>query len=401
MKIIFIKIFNLRKSSAFILLLLNLTGVSARANGIQDTLISEKTLWERLTGLLKTDRLPQVHLNTRTAFYAETSGNASEKSAFRMDYVRMQIEGKVNDWIYYKWLQHLNRSNQTGSLDNMPASTDCLGVGFYITPTLSSFVGRQPADFGGFEYDADPAQVYFFSELGNHLTCFMTGVHLAWQCTPTQELRFQIMDARSNRAETVYGKQPDTFIAAKVPLEYTLNWNGQFLSSRLLTRCSFSLSHEGTNENVYFLALGAAWMQSRFDMYVDAMYSAEDIDKLGILSEMTAEQDEPVRFRHGGYLSLVSRMNFRPSPKLNLFVKGTYETASVLKANGPQEKGKYRTSYGYQGGIEYLPMKDNLRFFILYQGRQIQYTRYTAPFHLSNENPQQFSMGVVYKIPLF
>lgn len=365
-----------------------------------DTTFQEKTLVERIRGSFSKEYLPKVDLNTRIAFHSVVSGGSDEKSAFRLDYIRLQVEGKVTDRIYYKWLQHLNRSNRPGNLDNMPASIDCLGVGFHITPALSAFVGKQYADFGGFEYDANPAEVYAYSELGDYITCFLVGVNFSWWCTPTQELRFQIVDAHADKAETTYGELPDGITPAKTPLGYTLNWNGQFLADRLYTRCSFSLFHEGTRENVYFLALAAAWVQNRFNMYVDAMYSAEDLDKLGILSEITAQGENAVRARHSRYLSLVSRINYRPLPKLNLFVKGTYETTSVQKSYAGIEKGKYRTSYGYQGGIEYFPMKENLRFFALYRGREIRYTHRADIFGGFNEYPQQFSLGLIYKIPV-
>lgn len=130
------------------------------------------------------------------------------------------------------------------------------------------------------------------------------------------------------------------------------------------------------------------------------MCYAEDIDKLGILSEITAQGNEPIRARHSGYLSIVSRINYRPLPKLNLFVKGSYETISVRKNHARLEKGKYRTSYGYQGGIEYFPMKDNLRFFALYRGREIHHTHKTISLGTDNNHPQQLSFGLIYKIPI-
>ena len=64
------------------------------------------------------------------------------------------------------------------------------------------------------------------------------------------------------------------------------------------------------------------------------MYSAEDIDKLGIISGITYREDQPVRAQHSGYLSLVSRINYRIFPKLNLFAKGMYETLKSEKATG-------------------------------------------------------------------
>ena len=359
----------------------------------------EKSIFEALTHIRKQHNLPDIKLNPRMAFHSDLSTQESEQSAFRMDYLRLQITGNITERIFYKWMQHLNKSNTPHSLDNMPASINCLGVGFHITPALSLFAGKQYADFGGFEYDADPAEVYSFSDFGNNITCFLMGVHLAWWVTPSQEIRFQITDARSNKDDKT--QLPANYKTAKTPLGYTVNWNGNFLDNTLSTRCSFSLFHESQKQNIYFWALAGAWQHGNFNMYIDGLFSIEEIDKLGILSEISRQAEQPYRATHCQYFSLISRLNYRILSKLNIFAKGTYETASARTGTNLPESGKYRTSYGYQGGIEYFPMKENLRFFLVYRGKQTDYTRLSAPFHLSNEHPQHLSLGLTYKIPIY
>lgn len=375
--------------------------VMANFQTAQDTLHPEKSLYETITHIRKQNDFLNVKLNTRMAFHSAISGGDREQSAFRMDYLRLEVTGNVTERIYYKWMQHLNRSNKPNSLDNMPSSIDCLGVGFHITPTLSAFAGKQYADFGGFEYDADPAEVYSYSDIGDYITCFLVGINLSWWFTPTQEIRFQITDARSDKAEENDEIQPEGYKTAKTPLGYTINWNGNFLDERLTTRCSFSLFHEGRKQNIYFLALTAAWEQENFNMYIDGLYSVEEIDKLGILSEISGNAEQPYRATHSDYFSLVSRLNYRIFPKLNIFVKGSYETVSARSGTNLPEQGKYRTSYGYQGGIEYFPMKENLRFYLLYRGRQIDYTDRAMTFGMKNEHPQYLSLGLLYKIPIY
>ena len=70
-------------------------------------------------------------------------------------------------------------------------------------------------------------------------------------------------------------------------------------------------------------------------------------------------------------MSLVAKVNYRFLPKWNVFVKGMYETASVFKATGDIEKGKYRTSYGYLTGIE-LSHGKQLAFLLYFRGPQLQ-----------------------------
>ncbi len=365
-----------------------------------DSTKTEKTLVETITKSVKKNDFLNVKVNTRTSFHTSLTATETDKAAFKVDYIRLEVTGNVTDRIFYKWMQHLNRSNRANSLDHMPASIDCLGIGFNITPTLSTFVGKQYADFGGFEYDSDPALVYEFSDLGNNMTCFLVGAHIQWQCTPTQEVRFQIVNGRNNSAEDTYAVIPADFKPAKLPLGYTFNWNGLFFDNRLATRCSYSIFHEGEKNNVNMLMMGASWMQENFNMYVDATYSFEDIDKLGVFSSMMSTEEAPYCATDCGYLSVVSRINYRPAAKLNLFVKGMYETASIRK-NDVLEKGKYRTSFGYQGGVEYFPMKENLRFFAVYHAKQVDMTNRALEMGLSGSNPQHLSVGLIYNIPVF
>lgn len=366
----------------------------------QDSTFVPKSLAESIARTPLSRYLPNVALNTRMAFHSALSGDRTEANTFRVDYLRLQVTGNITDRISYKWMQHINRSNQPRGLDNTPSSIDCLGVGFKITPTLSTFIGKQYADFGGFEYDADPAQVYEFSDFGDNITCFLVGANLVWEMTPTQELRVQVVDGRSDYASETYSSPMAEFKAAKTPLGYTLNWNGSFLKERLLTRCSFSVFHEGESENVYFLSLGASWTQKRFNIYVDGMYSWENIDKLGILSNTLAGES----FRNladAGYLTLVSRANYRILPKWNLFVKGMYETASLRKENPGFADGKYRTSIGYQGGVEFYPMKENLHFYVICHGHRREYTHLAKGYGLEQEKDLNLSIGFIYKIPIF
>lgn len=368
---------------------------------VPDSIAREKSILEILTRTHKQNKVLNVKLNTRIAFHSVLSGKQTQQSAFRMDYLRLQVTGNITPNIYYKWMQHLNKNNSPESVDNMPASINCLGVGFHITPSLSTFVGKQYADFGGFEYDADPAEVYSFSDIGNNITCFLMGINLAWWLTPTQEIRFQITDARSGKAEEQYGLLPQDYKAAHTPLGYTVNWNGYFLNKRLSTRCSFSLFHESQKQNIYFLTLAGAWQQGKFNMYIDGLFSVEEIDKLGILSEISGKAEQPYRATHSQYFSLISRINYHISPKLNIFGKGSYETTSARSGTNLPQQGKYRTSYGYQGGIEYFPMKENLRIYLLYKGSQIDYTRLAQNFNIKNEQLQYMSVGLLYNIPIY
>lgn len=365
--------------------------------------IGSKSLFEQLTRFEKITNKLNVNLDVQAVFNVDMSTGAAERSAFKINNLRLNVEGNITDRIFYKWTQNLNRSNSPYSLDNTPVSIDCAGVGYHYTPTLSSFFGKQYADFGGFEYDLDPVEIYEYSDMTAYINCFLTGANLMWQMNETQELRFQILNARNGSVEDMYGENlPEGFEPAKFPLGYTLNWNGSFFDEMLLTRWSVSIFNEMKRKNVFYYALGNELTVGNFNMYLDFMYSHENIDKLGIVSEMLAETDSTApRAENSNYLSLVTKLNYRIFPKVSLFVKGMYETASVYKATELLEKGKYRTSWGYLGGIEYYPMQENLHFFVTYIGRSYQYTERAKSLGLQNESPQRLSIGLIYSIPIY
>ena len=306
-------------------------------------------LFERVTRLEKKTDAFNLYLNMQGSFNVYFNNGNEEQTSFRMNQLRIEAKGNITDRIYYRYRQRLNRANNAQSLDNLPTSIDYAAVGFHVTDQFSVFAGKQ--------------------------------------CTAS--------------FKEMYGKVPDNIEASKAPLGYTLNWNGSMLEDKLKTRWSASIFHEAKKQNWYYYALGTEVNLNRFIGFLDFMYSSEDLDRTGIISEITANDGYDTRALDTRYLSLVLHLNYRVLPKLNLFAKGMYETASVEKASDLLAKGKYRTSWGYLAGIEYYPMEENLHFFLNYIGRSFQYTDKAKVFGVGNSNPQRIELGLVYQLPVF
>lgn len=72
----------------------------------------------------------------------------------------------------------------------------------------------------------------------------------------------------------------------------------------------------------------------KVNMFVDFMYSDEQIDRKGIITGILKEENAALDGHNAldaEYLSVVTKVNYRFQPKWNAFVKGMYETASVSK----------------------------------------------------------------------
>lgn len=362
---------------------------------------NSKTLFERVSKIeKKTDRF-NLYLNMQGTFNAYFNNDDLEETAFKMNQLRVEVKGNATDKIYYRYRQRLNRANNPQALDNLPSSIDYAAVGFHITDKFSVFAGKQSTCFGGFEFDLNPVEVYQYCDMLEYMTNFLVGVDFSYWLNKNNEMRFQIVDSRNGTFQELYGKVAPGIKAAKAPLGYTLNWNGSFFENMLRTRWSASIFHEGTSKNWYYYALGTELNLNKFHMFFDFMYSNENIDRTGIISEIARNGGYDTRAVDTRYLSLVAHFNYRVLPKWNVFVKGMYETASVNKTNMVLEEGKYRTSWGYLGGVEYYPMKENLHFFLNYIGRSYDYTALAKAYGVDNYNPQRMELGLIYVIPMF
>lgn len=392
-----------------LMFLLLLAGLLPYANAQQKVekkgFMEDKTLFEELTNMKKKTDKFNLFLNMQGSFDLNFR-DGLDNGSFKMRQLRIEAKGQITPWLSYRYRQRLNRSNDgSGMMDNVPTSIDYAMIGVKPIEDLTFNIGKQCAAYGGIEFDLNPIEIYEYSDMIDNMSNFMTGLNTICDLTPTQQLQLQILNSRNGSMESTYGVSPD-IRPSKLPLVYTLNWNGSF-SDVFKTRWSASAMSEAKNKWLYYLAFGNELTLDKFNMFVDVMYSSEDIDREGIITSIVPKDmlgNEETGYHHAfdtRYLSLVAKLNYRFLPKWNVFVKGMYETASVAKANEGIEKGKYRTSWGYLAGIEYYPMKTNLHFFLTYVGRSYDFTNKAEAFGSSNYSTNRLSLGFIYQLPVF
>lgn len=395
----------MKKLMAILLLVSSIQGAYAQNSEKEKTFFENKSLYEELSNVQKKTNKFNLYLNMQGSFEANFR-NGFENGAFKMNQLRIEAKGNLNNWLSYRYRQRLNRSNEGGRMiDNIPASIDYAGIGVKLNDQFSFFAGKQSTVYGGFEFELNPIDIYAYSDMIEYMSCFMTGVNIDYNMTPTQQFNLQVLNSRNSSFDKTYGITEDSkgilpnLKSGKMPLVYTLNWNGNF-NDIFKTRWSASIMNEASGKNLYYYAIGNKLILDKFNVFIDFMYSQEGIDRNGTITGIVGNASGHNAF-NAGYLSVVSKLNYRLLPKWNIFAKGMYDTASVTKATDGIEKGNYRTSWGYLTGIEFYPMKNNLHFFLTYIGRSYDFTHRAKTLGQKNYSTNRVSLGFIYQLPMF
>ena len=380
----------MKKLLAILLLAGCVQGVSAQSTA------TEKSLFEEVTGLKSKSDKFNLYMNMNGSFDAQDQ-DGFQGAKFNMRQLRIEAKGSINDWLSYRWRQRLNRPNNGGdNIDNLPTSIDIAGIGVKLNDKWSIFAGKQCAAYGGIEFDLNPIEIYEYSDMIENMSNFMSGLNIGYDFAAGQQLNFQVLNSLNGSFESTYGDVEAE--ATKVPLVYTLNWNGNF-NDVFKTRWSASIMNQAKDEKMTYFALGNELSLGKFGAFLDFMYSKEDIDRKRIITNMLGGG---ASLSGAEYMSVVTKLNYRFTQNWNVFVKGMYETASLDKKVGEYADGKYRTSLGYFAGLEYYPMENsNLHFFLTYVGRKYNYTDMAKKLGLKDYDTNRVSVGFIYQMKMF
>lgn len=365
----------------------------------------EPSLVERVAKIEKQNDWFNLYMNMNGSFNADFNQggvNGLSQGAFRINQLRIEAKGKVNDWLSYRWRQRLNRDNDgSNDIDNAPTSIDIAGIGVKLSDKWSLFAGKQCAAYGGFEFDLNPIEIYQYSEIINNMSNFMTGLTVTYDFNPNQQLQFQVLNSLNEGTEATYGKNLEQ---SRMPLVYTLNWNANMFGGFWQTRWSVSLMDEAKDKYMYYVALGNQFnFSKRCNMYIDLMSSTEELDRKGIMTNMLGGRDmfDGHNAFNAMYNSVVAKVNYRFKPKWNFFVKGMLESAAMFKSEDGVEKGNYRTSLGYVTGVEFYPMDTNLHFYLTFVGQSNFFTERAKMYGNDDYSTQRVSVGFIYQLPVF
>ena len=350
----------------------------------------DTTYYKTLIPEVKQGLLKNVSMiaNMNFAFRNEFYDGEYTQSRFRNEQFLLEIRGQVHEKVFFRFRDRYTRAQTSESIDNISRSVDMAYVRFDLNPKLSISVGKMCADWGAWEFDWNPIDIYEYSDIVEYADNFLTGVGFTFTPSSRNQFTFQVLDSRTKSFDELYGPQPN-FTESKAPLAFVANWRGSLLNGKIKTIWSYSLFNEaqdanGNPANMNYIALGNEFIVSnKFNFIYDFKWSQEDLDRTTIVSETVPDNLYAYSLANTEYIGHWLHLRYKITPKVHFTFVGMLDVANwknavdVDGANNPTGETKIRDAWGYIPAVEYFPWSDlNLKFFANWVGRSYKYTDY-------------------------
>ena len=338
------------------------------------------------------------HINLEFASSANayfTDGNFDEMS-FKMNRVRLEIYGRLNDNLSYHFRQSFSSYNNVNTVENLPSSIEYANIKWRFNDRFDLVVGKQFLAVAGYEGYVNGLLVREFSEFNNNFAIFQTGVKGSVYLTPDQHLYFQVVNQKTGLED--YGL-PSGVEPSKFPLLASACWMGWFADGALNLQYSASASQLAKGKNIYYLMCGNVYEKGPVLAYLDVLYQRSGLDNQHRISSLAPE---PSVAQNIQYLTVIGNVDYRFHPKWNGYIKGAYETAGVYEENGVYAKGRMMTAWNAQACMEWFPFEEEKGFkvFAHYVYKGFGLTEAAKAIGAYKPHTQRISLGIQYIIPV-
>ncbi len=349
----------------FIVMLLMCTALTAQHKESENIL--DKLIWD--------DKMLNIMLDTRVDFQMSYDNNGLEDMSFYGQTVKIWLVGEIVPGIRYRVRQRLNKP-QAPLREGYSGATDQAWIAFDLGKAKSWTItaGKQSVQFGTFEYDYNPADIYLPTMCFNDLDAYKTGVNVAYRFLG-QTINLQVVNSDNPQfASEEYENKA---------LGGSILWEGSLLKNVLKTRWAYSaFQHEGSKFYSWF-TLGTQLNTGKFTAELDYYCGSRDMD----YSSVVDDED------------LGSRYVFDQSAALNLkldlgiwkpSVKGVWNE----RKDKQLDESAY-ANYGIEAALELYPfagLTKDLRFHAVYMYNN---TDLKGPYSdLSNTYNHTFLVGM-------
>jgi hypothetical protein len=391
------------------LLLPSMVWAQKQERQMGDTTFYKTLIPETKQGLLKN---MSMIANMNFAFRNEFVDGEYTQSRFRNEQFRLEFRGNVTDRVFFRFRDRYTRAQTSESIDNISRSVDMAYVRVNVSDKFSISAGKMCADWGAWEFDWNPIDIYEYSDIVEYADNFLTGVGFTYTASSRNQWTFQVLDSRTKSFDELYGSQPN-FTESKAPLAFVSNWRGSLLDGKIKTIWSYSLFNEaqdasGGSANMNYIALGNEFVVSdKFSFIYDFKWSDEDLDRTTIVSETIPDDLYAYSVANTLYIGHWTHFKYRVSPKVHLTLVAMLDIAKWNNSSqDPQNttgEEHIRNAWGYIPAVEYYPWSElNMKFFANWVGRVYKYSDYAKDrFGANDYNTGRFTVGFISPLGIF
>lgn len=347
-----------------------------------------------------------INLEFVTSLNANFTAGNFDEAAFKINRVRLEMYGRLNKSLSYHFRQSFNKYSNPHSVDNLASSIEYANIKWHQSDFFELVVGKQFVAFAGYEGYLNALEVREFCNFNNNMYVYQAGLMGIMHPSDDHQFILQVTNIRSGSDDDhyVYGL-PEGVKSSKFPVLATANWNGWFADKAVHLMYSASAGQLAQGKNIYYLMCGNIYDKKPVVAYLDVLYSRESIDsqqRITTLQGVSNGAQLPVTAQNTQHLTFIANCDYQFHPKWNAYLKGAYETASVYKANGIFEKGRYMTSWNAQACLEWFPFTEDkgLKIFAHYVYHGHHLTDNALKLNASMPHTQRVSIGLVYVMPV-
>ena len=154
---------------------------------------STKTLFHN-SGRFKS----HINLEFASSANAYFTEGAFDEVSFKMNRVRLEILGRLNDNLSYHFRQSFNKYSNPYSVDNMSSSIEYAYIKWHHDDKFELVAGKQFLAVAGYEGWVNGLKVREFSDFNNNFEIYQTGIMGVFKFTPTQHLMVQVTNNRNS-----------------------------------------------------------------------------------------------------------------------------------------------------------------------------------------------------------
>ena len=338
------------------------------------------------------------HINLEFASSANAyfSAGQFDEMSFKMNRVRLEIYGRLNDHLSYHFRQSFSSYNNVNTVENLPSSIEYANLKWRFNDKFDLVVGKQFLAVAGYEGYVNGLLVREFSEFNNNFAIFQTGVKAAAYLTPDQHLYLQVVNQKTGLED--YGL-PVGVEPSKFPLLASACWMGWFADGALNLQYSASAGQLAKGKNIYYLMCGNIYEKGPILAYLDVLYQRSGLDNQHRISSLAPV---PSVAQNIQYLTVIGNVDYRFHPKWNGYLKGAYETAGIYEDNGPFVTGRMLNAWNAQACLEWFPFEEDKGFkvFAHYVYKGFELTENAKALGATKPHTQRISLGIQYIIPV-